>query len=129
MAELHHPPINDEPLPREELLNCPRCGHELGSLALSQVIRQVEDEGPSNGYALDLPPPEVTAMTVDQAASLSGRLEELAADAKRGAPSKTLEPIVVENALAIERGQIADADRVARQLVRRLRAAGRLPQE
>lgn len=60
MTELHHPLFNEqqEPSPHEELLSCPRCGHELGSLAVSQVIDQVEDMSPATGHALDLPPPK-----------------------------------------------------------------------
>lgn len=55
------------------------------------------------------------------------RLNEVARAALKGAPSKELEELVVNNAVSIERGHLADADRVAKQLVKRLVAAGRIP--
>jgi ubiquitin len=43
--------------PQEMQSCCPRCGHELGDLALRAATSQTEDERPSTGHELDLPPP------------------------------------------------------------------------
>ena len=56
-------------------------------------------------------------------------LAEIAEAARKGALSKDLESALIESAVEIERGQLVDAERVAKQLLRRLRADGRLPQE
>lgn len=57
------------------------------------------------------------------------RLRVVAEAARRGAASRELEQVVVDNAIELEEAQLADSDRVAEQLLKRLRAAGRLPQE
>ena len=91
---------------QNKIPNCPQCGHEL-----------------------DLPPPGDAMSNYAAAASSGTRLAVVAEAARRSAPSKELEGALVESAVEIERGQLVDAERIAKQLLRRLRADGRLPQE
>jgi hypothetical protein len=86
------------------------------------------------GHDLDLARSAFTAIatkgmteTPFEPTLLNPRLVAVAQAAQRGAPSKELEGLVVDNAVMIERSQLADANRVAEQLLRRLVAAGRIP--